>query len=64
MGETSEQVAHSLAFLQMDLTDTQFREHARRGSIGFHDGLRALVTEGIAVVMNRFNGSGDKAVTE
>lgn len=48
MGETPEQVAHSLAFLQMDLTDPAFHQHARRGSSGFYAGLCALVKDGIA----------------
>lgn len=48
MGETPEQVAHSLAFLQFDLTDAEFHHHARRGAIGFHAGIRALVKDGIA----------------
>lgn len=48
LGETPEQVAHSLAFLQLDLADAEFREHARRRSLGFHAGLRALVRDGIA----------------
>ena len=42
MGETPEQVAHSLAFLQIDLTDPEFREHAVRRSRGMQAGLRAL----------------------
>lgn len=48
MGETPEQVAHSLAFLQMDLTDAEFHHHARTGSAGFHAGIRALIKDGIA----------------
>lgn len=48
MGETPEQVAHFLAFLQIDLTDAEFHQHARKGSIGFHGGIRALIKEGIA----------------
>ena len=48
MGDTPEQVAHSLAFLQMDLTDPEFHEHARSGSTGFHQGVCALIKEGIA----------------
>jgi AcrR family transcriptional regulator len=48
MGETPEQVAHSLAFLQMDLTDPEFRSHAVRRSRGMHAGLRALVEDAIA----------------
>jgi AcrR family transcriptional regulator len=48
MGDTPEQVAHSLAFLQMDLTDPEFRGHAVRRSRGMHAGLRALVEDAIA----------------
>jgi AcrR family transcriptional regulator len=48
LGETPEQVAHSLAFLQMDLTDAEFQQHARKGSTGFHEGIRALIKDGIA----------------
>ena len=47
MGETPDQVAHSLAFLQIDLTDAEFHQHARKGSIGFHAGICALVKDGI-----------------
>jgi AcrR family transcriptional regulator len=48
MGETPEEVAHSLAFLQIDLTDPAFHEHARRRSAGFHADLCALVRDAIA----------------
>jgi AcrR family transcriptional regulator len=48
LGDTPEQVAHSLAFLQLDLTDPEFREQARQRSRGFHAGLVALVKDGIA----------------
>ena len=48
MGETPEQIAHSLAFLQIDLTDAEFHQHARKRSIGFHAGIRALIKDGIA----------------
>jgi len=48
MGETPELVAHTLAFLQFDLTDADFHQHALKGSIGFHAGLYALVKDGIA----------------
>jgi AcrR family transcriptional regulator len=47
LGETPEQVARSLAFLQMDLTDPEFHQHARTGSSGFHAALRALIKDGI-----------------
>ena len=48
MGETHTQVAHSLAFLQMDLTDAAFHGQALRGSAGFHGSLAALIKDGIA----------------
>jgi AcrR family transcriptional regulator len=48
MGETPEQVAHSLAFLHMDLTDPDFRAHALRRSQGMQAGLRLLVDDAIA----------------
>jgi len=48
MGETPDQVAHSLAFLQIDLTDAEFHQHALRGSVGFHAGIYTLIKDGIA----------------
>ena len=48
MGETPEQVAHSLAFLQMDLTDPEFHALAVGRSRGMQAGLRALVDDAIA----------------
>ena len=48
MGETPEQVAHSLAFLQFDLNDAEFHQHARKGSVGFHTAICTLIKEGIA----------------
>lgn len=48
MGDTPEQVAHSLAFLQIDLTDPEFLVHAQAGSAGVHAGIRALVVDAIA----------------
>jgi hypothetical protein len=44
MGDTPDQVAHSMAFLQMDLTDAEFRAHAVPRSRG----VRALVDLAIA----------------
>src|ERR671913_65715 len=38
MGETPEQVAHWLAFQQIELADAEFLQHAQRGSDGFHAG--------------------------
>ena len=48
MGSTPEQVAHSLAFLQIDLTDSAFLAYARAGSLGTREGIRALVRDAIA----------------
>ncbi len=48
LGETPEQIAHSLAFLQIDLVDPEFLQHARNGSLGFHAGIRALVRDAVA----------------
>ena len=48
MGRTPEEVAHSLAFLQMDLTDAEFLQFARASSSGMHSGIQALVREAIA----------------
>ncbi len=48
MGETPEQVAHTLAFLQFELNDAAFHQHALAGATGFHEGVRALVRDGIA----------------
>lgn len=47
MGTTPAEVARSLAFFSLDLTDDEFREHARTGARTFHTGLRALVREAI-----------------
>jgi len=48
MGSTPEQVAHSLAFLQMDLTDPSFLAYARASALGMREGIRALVRDGVA----------------
>jgi AcrR family transcriptional regulator len=48
MGRTPEAVAHTLAFLQMDLTDKEFHRHALSGSKGMHAGLKALVKDAVA----------------
>jgi AcrR family transcriptional regulator len=48
LGETPEQIANSLAFLQIDLVDPEFLQHARSSSLGFHAGIRALVRDAIA----------------
>ena len=48
LGRTPEEIAHSLAFLQMDLTDAEFLQYARTNSIGMHAGIRSLVRDAIA----------------
>lgn len=48
LGRTPEAVAHTLAFLQMDLTDREFHRHALAGSKGMHGGLKALVKDAVA----------------
>jgi AcrR family transcriptional regulator len=48
MGTTPEAVAHTMAFLQMDLTDREFHRHALAGSRGMQAGIRALVKDAIA----------------
>lgn len=47
MGTTPGAVANTLAFLQLDLADPDFHGHALAGSSRMHDGLRALVSDGI-----------------
>jgi AcrR family transcriptional regulator len=47
MGRTPDEIAHSLAFLQIDLTDPEFHAHARANSRGFHAGIRALVKDAV-----------------
>jgi AcrR family transcriptional regulator len=48
LGDTPAQIAHSLAFLQIDLTDPEFLVHAQASSAGFHAGIRGLVADAIA----------------
>jgi hypothetical protein len=48
LGRTPQQVAHSLALLQFELTDSEFREYARTGALGFRAGVCALIKEAIA----------------
>jgi AcrR family transcriptional regulator len=48
MGSTPEEVAHSLAFLQIDLTDPAFLAHARSSALGMREGIRALVRDAVA----------------
>jgi len=48
MGSTPEQVAHSLAFLQIDLNDPSFLAYARASALGMREGIRALVRDAVA----------------
>ena len=48
MGSTPQAVANTLSFLQLDLMDPDFHEHAVAASKGMHDGLRALVKDAMA----------------
>ena len=45
MGTTPAEIAHNLAFLQIDLTDPDFHRHALAASTGTRDGIRALVKD-------------------
>ena len=47
LGSTPEEVTHTLAFLQLDLTDPAFLGHARTRSAGFLGGIRALVKDAV-----------------
>ena len=48
MGSTPDQVAHSMAFLHLDLTDTAFLGYARANALGMREGIRALVRDAVA----------------
>jgi hypothetical protein len=45
LGETPEEIANSLAFLQIDLTDAEFHGHALASSTVIHEGIRGLLRE-------------------
>jgi len=45
LGETPDEIANSLAFLQVDLTDAEFHRHALGSSTAIHDGIRDLVQD-------------------
>jgi AcrR family transcriptional regulator len=47
MGSTPDAVAHTLAFLQLDLTDPAFHRYARTGSVAMRSGFRALVKDAV-----------------
>ena len=48
LGSTPTEIAHTLAFLQIDLTDPDFHRHALATSQDTRDGIRALVKDAIA----------------
>lgn len=45
LGRTPDEVAHSLAFLQLDLTDRDFLEHAQASSLGLRAGILGLLRD-------------------
>jgi AcrR family transcriptional regulator len=48
MADTPETLSNSLAFLQMDLVDPEFHEHALAHSRGMQAGIKALLDEAVA----------------
>jgi AcrR family transcriptional regulator len=48
MGTTPQEVANSLAFVQLDLDDREFHRHAQLGSTRMQEGIASLVKEAIA----------------
>jgi AcrR family transcriptional regulator len=48
MGATPDEIANTLAFLQMDLTDPDFHRFALASSTQTYDGIRQLVIEAVA----------------
>lgn len=58
MGSTPAEIANSVAFLQIDLTDPDFHRHAREGSRRMRAGIRALVREAVAAGEMRVPGPG------
>lgn len=45
---TPEELANSLAYLQIDLSDAEFHQHIRAGSRAMHRGYRALLEDAVA----------------
>lgn len=45
MGTTPDEVAHTLAFLQFDLNDREFLEHAQAGALGMRAGIASLIRD-------------------
>jgi hypothetical protein len=48
MGTTPDAIANTLAFVQMDLMDAEFRRHALASAKGMRDGIKALVGDAVA----------------
>lgn len=48
MGKTPDEVAHSMAFAQLDFGDPEFRGFAQAGARGMREGIRALVRDAMA----------------
>jgi hypothetical protein len=48
MGSTPDEVAHSLAFLQIDFTDPAFLGSAQASALGMREGIRALIRDAVA----------------
>jgi AcrR family transcriptional regulator len=49
LGTTTQEVAHSLAFLQAQLSDPDFRTHSIAQSQGMYDGILSLVKDAVKV---------------
>lgn len=47
LGNTAEEVAHTLEFLHADLRDPDFRRHSLARSRGLYEGIRGLVKDAI-----------------
>ena len=45
MGATPDEVAHTIAFLQFDLNDREFLEHAQAGALGMRAGIASLIRD-------------------
>ncbi len=48
LGTTPEEIANTLAFLRLDLTEPDFHSHALEGSRAMHAGIRELVEDAVA----------------
>lgn len=45
MGTSPDEVAHTIAFGQFDLTDREFLEHAQAGALGMRAGIASLIRD-------------------